>query len=79
VINANKTLFVTIANAIAVILFIIAGKVYWPQTCTMMVATILGGYFGAMYTKRVSPDKLRTGIIIFNFIITIVFFIKIYF
>jgi uncharacterized membrane protein YfcA len=78
VINANKSLFVAIANAIAVILFIAAGKVAWPQTCVMMVATVCGGYFGAKYTKRLDPAKLRMGIIVFNFIITAVFFVKIY-
>lgn len=78
VINANKTLFTGIANAAAVILFISAGKVYWPETCTMMAATILGGYFGAHFTKEIDPVKLRTGIVIFNFVITTVFFIKTY-
>ncbi|MGE8528709.1 sulfite exporter TauE/SafE family protein [Chryseobacterium rhizosphaerae] len=78
VINANKTLFTGIANAAAVILFISAGKVYWPETCTMMAATILGGYFGAHFTKKIDPVKLRTGIVIFNFVITTVFFIKTY-
>lgn len=78
VINANKALFVGVANFIAVILFVIAGKVAWPETCTMLVATICGGYFGAKYTKRLNPDKLRMGIVIFNFLITAVFFIKTY-
>ncbi|WBV56725.1 sulfite exporter TauE/SafE family protein [Chryseobacterium daecheongense] len=79
VINANKTLFTGIANAVAVVLFIFAGKVYWPETCTMMVATISGGYFGAHFTKKLDPVKLRTGIVILNFFITAVFFIKTYF
>ncbi|PIF45040.1 hypothetical protein CLU96_2040 [Chryseobacterium sp. 52] len=78
VINANKTLFTGIANAVAVVLFISAGKVYWPETCTMMAATILGGYFGAHFTKKLDPIKLRKGIVIFNFIITGIFFIKTY-
>lgn len=79
VINANKTLFTGIANAAAVILFITAGKIYWPETLTMMTATILGGYFGAHFTKKLNPIMLRNGIVIFNFIITSVFFIKTYF
>lgn len=78
VINANKTLYVGIANGVAVILFIAAGMVYWPETCVMMTATILGGYFGAHYTKRLNPVLLRRGIIVFNFVITLVFFIKLY-
>jgi uncharacterized membrane protein YfcA len=78
IINANKTLLVGIANVMAVVLFIIAGKVYWLHTCVMMTATILGGYFGAHYTKRLNPEKLRMTIILFNFAITAAFFVKTY-
>jgi uncharacterized protein len=78
VINANKTLLVGVSNVIAVCLFIAAGKVAWPQTGVMLVATTLGGYVGARYAKQVNPHTLRRGIIIFNFIITIVFFYKVY-
>lgn len=78
VINANKTLLVGIANVMAVVLFILAGKVFWWHTGVMMAATILGGYFGAHYTKRVDPRKLRMAIILFNFVITAAFFIKTY-
>jgi len=77
-INANKTLFVGIANATAVLLFVIAGKVFWIETCILMSATVTGGYFGALYTRRIDPAKLRKGIVIFNFIITAVFFIRAY-
>lgn len=78
VVNANKNLFVGIANAIAVIIFILAGKVAWLETGTMLVATIIGAYLGAHYTKGMNPVKLRQGIVIFNFVITAIFFIKIY-
>lgn len=78
VVNANKTLFVGIANSVAVVLFVIAGKIAWPETCIMLVATVIGGYFGAKYTKRIDPIKLRMGIVIFNFLITAIFFIKTY-
>lgn len=78
VINANKTLLVGIANVMAVVLFIIAGKVYWKDTTVMMIATILGGYFGAHYTKQLNPQHLRRAVIFFNFAITAAFFIKTY-
>ncbi|WP_199119769.1 sulfite exporter TauE/SafE family protein [Pedobacter sp. ASV28] len=78
VINANKTLFVGVANSVAVMLFIAAGKVAWPETGIMLLATICGGYFGARYTKRIDPVKLRTAIILLNFLITAVFFFKVY-
>ncbi|GAB3428079.1 sulfite exporter TauE/SafE family protein [Niabella aquatica] len=78
VVNANKNLFVGIANAIAVMIFIFAGKVAWLETGVMLAATIIGAYIGAHYTKGMNAVKLRQGIVIFNFVITAIFFIKVY-
>lgn len=75
-INANKTLFVGIANAIAVALFIYAGKIAWTQTGFMLLGTVTGGYWGAHIAGRVDAVKLRRAIVIFNFVITAVFFVK---
>ncbi len=79
VINANKNLLVGVANSIAVTLFIVAGKVSWPETLIMLSATIAGGIWGGRFTKRMDPSRLRTLISVFNFAITIAFFIRIYF
>lgn len=76
--NANKNLFVGIANAIAVVLFIAVGKVAWVETGILLLATISGGFLGARYSKKIDPVKLRRGIIIFNFLVTISFFIRTY-
>lgn len=79
VINANKTLFVAVANAIAVVLFIVAGKIWWTQTLITMFGTVIGGYIGAKYLRKINPNNLRMLIIIINFIITTVFFLKNYY
>ncbi|MCH5719672.1 hypothetical protein [Niabella hibiscisoli] len=44
----------------------------------MIVATVLGGYAGGYYSKRINAALLRTIIIAFNFIITALFFVKTY-
>jgi uncharacterized membrane protein YfcA len=72
--NATKTLLVGATNAIAVMCFIVAGKVWWPQTCVVLVAAVVGGYGGARLARRLPPHHLRMGITVFNFIITAVFF-----
>lgn len=77
-INANKNLLVAAANTVAVLLFIFAGKIWWSQTLIMMAGTIMGGYIMARSIKKINPDYLRTAIILFNFIITAVFFLKTY-
>jgi uncharacterized protein len=72
--NATKTLVVGATNAVAVVCFIIAAKVWWPQTCVMLLAAVVGGYGGARIARRLAPDRLRMGITAFNFVITAVFF-----
>jgi uncharacterized protein len=72
--NATKTLVVGATNAVAVVCFVVAGKVWWPQTCVMLVAAVVGGYAGARFARRLSPHRLRMGITGFNFLITAVFF-----
>lgn len=76
--NANKNLFVGIANTVAVILFILAGKIAWMETGVMFSATVIGGFLGARYSKKLDPAKLRMGIVVFNFLITVLFFVKAY-
>jgi uncharacterized protein len=78
-INANKNLLVAVANAIAVGIFIATGKVAWTETGILLVATMIGGFAGARYSKRMNPVLLRKVIVVFNFVITAVFFIKTYY
>ena len=72
--NATKTLVVGATNAVAVVCFILAGKIWWPQTTVTLVAAVVGGYGGARFARQVPPERLRFGISVFNFVITAVFF-----
>ncbi len=75
-VNANKNLFVGVANGIAVALFIYAGKVAWLATGILFGGTIAGGYLGARYSKHMDPKRLRLAIVILNFVVTGLFFVK---
>jgi uncharacterized membrane protein YfcA len=74
--NAAKTILVGSMNCVATVCFIIAGKVWWPQTLTMMAAAIAGGYLGARIARRVDPKWIRVFIITMCFAITAVFFTR---
>ena len=76
--NAAKTLLVGSMNATAVVCFVIAGKVWWPQAAVMMVAAVLGGYFGARFTRRLPPAKVRLGITVLTFAMTAAVFYRAY-
>lgn len=73
--NAVKTQMVAAANAIAVICFIVAGKVAWPETLLMLVAGVMGGYLGARIAQRLSERWLRAGIITISAAMTLAFFL----
>jgi uncharacterized membrane protein YfcA len=75
--NASKTLFAGTMNAAAVVCFIIAGKVWWPQTLIMLVAAILGGYAGARIARRIDPVWLRLGVTAIGLTMSAAFFLRV--
>ena len=76
VMNANKTVLAAAMNAVAVVLFIAAHKILWPQSLAMLVAAVLGGYIGARTAKRVDAKYLRGAIIVISFAMTAAFFLR---
>jgi uncharacterized membrane protein YfcA len=76
VMNANKTVLGATMNGIAVVLFIIARKIWWPQTLAMLVAAVIGGYIGALSAKRVNQSYVRPVISAIGVAITIAFFLR---
>src|SRR5450631_1060955 len=76
--SATRVLLVSAMNGVAVICFILAGTVLWPQTLLMLVAAVIGGYLGARLALRLNAEHLRTVISIVNVIVTIVFFYRAY-
>src|SRR5690606_29762490 len=57
--NGMKTLMVSAARVIAVLIFAIWGHVYWQLALCMTVAAVAGGYLGARVTRRLTTDTLR--------------------
>ncbi|MFV0284616.1 MAG: sulfite exporter TauE/SafE family protein [Castellaniella sp.] len=73
-----RTLMVTAANTMAVLIFIVAGAVQWRETLVMLVAAILGGYGGALLGKRISAQWVRAGTLLLTAFITVAFFVRAY-
>jgi uncharacterized membrane protein YfcA len=74
--NATKTLLSGSMNAVAVVCFVIAGKVWWPQTLVMLAGAVAGGWLGAHAARRVDQRYVRYAIIVISTIMTIVFFAR---
>jgi uncharacterized protein len=74
--NANRTLLGGAMNGVAVVLFVIARKIWWPQTLVMLVAAVIGGYIGARFAKRANPRYIRSAVTVISIAITIAFFLR---
>lgn len=76
--NAAKSVIVGSTNAVAVVVFVLIGTVFWTQAMVMLVAGIVGGYVGARVARKIEQRKLRIGISCLNCAITAVFFWRVY-
>jgi uncharacterized membrane protein YfcA len=76
--NGLKTLLATCGNAVAVIIFIIARAVFWPQAIVMVFGGALGGYIGAWYAQKMTPKAVRYVVITIGCSLTTYFFWRVY-
>jgi uncharacterized membrane protein YfcA len=76
--NALKSILSSAVNGIAVIAFIVARAVYWPQGLVMIGGAIVGGYFGAHYAMRLPGAWIRRFVILIGAGMTVYFFWKAY-
>ena len=73
---AARTLLVSAANGAAVLCFLAAGAVRWPDTLVMLVAAIAGGYGGAKAAAFVSPRIIRMLVRLISAAVTAWFFAR---
>jgi len=76
--NGPRTLLVSIANTAAVIAFIVAGAVRWPQTLAMLAGGLIGGAAGARLGRVLPPPLTRHLTLAWTASITAVFFARAY-
>jgi uncharacterized membrane protein YfcA len=71
-----RTLLVSATNGIAVICFIGAGAVRWPETLAVLVSGIAGGYLGARVARGIPVPTLRAIILVVSTAMTAAFFLR---
>jgi hypothetical protein len=76
--NAYKTMLAAICNGVAIVVFIAARAVWWPQAILMLIGASLGGYFGAYYAQRMDPEKVRLLVVVIGAGLSLYFFGKQY-
>ena len=73
--NALKTLLATLINGVAVVTFVLARAVFWPQAVLMIAGAVIGGYAGAYYARQLDPRLVRRLVIAVGFAMTAYFFL----
>lgn len=69
-----RTGLVTCGNTVAIIVFILAHAVLWPQTLVMTFGAILGGYGGAHYAQKMQQRTVGAIVLIIGYGMATYFF-----
>jgi uncharacterized membrane protein YfcA len=72
--NGLKAVLGTAINAVAVLVFVVEGKVHWPFALGMMVASLAGGYLAAHYGRQLAGRHIRWFVIAVGFFLAAYFF-----
>jgi hypothetical protein len=75
--GAIRTLLAVAINAAAVLTFIVAGAVWWPQCAVMIAGSLAGGWFGAHYAQKADPLKVRVVVICVGVTMSTYFFVTV--
>jgi uncharacterized membrane protein YfcA len=76
--NALKLVLGGVINGVAVVTFIVARAVYWPQGIATTLGAIVGGYYAAHYAQRLPQSWIRTFVILIGTGMTVYFFVRAY-
>ena len=74
--NGMKTLIVSVANGVAIVTFIWARVIVWPQGLLMLVGAAVGGYGGAYVAQKMNPQHVRWLVIAIGFGMSAYFFYR---
>ncbi len=73
-----RTLLVSAANGMAVLVFVLAGAVWWREMLTTMVSVVAGGYYAARCARLLPASVLRLFVVFLSATVTVGFFLRKY-
>lgn len=73
--NGVKSLLVSVVNGVALVNFILARVIVWPQAVLMLVGAMVGGYGGAYFAQKMNPQYIRYVVIVTGSAMSAYFFI----
>jgi uncharacterized membrane protein YfcA len=76
--NALKVVLSGVINGVAVVTFIAAHAIVWPEGTIMTIGAIVGGYSAAHYSQKLPQAWIRAFVILVGSGMTVYFFQKAY-
>lgn len=76
--NRPRTLMISAANTVAILLFAAKGALAWPEAVIMGLAAMVGGYLGAHIGKRLPLRLVKALTVTLSAGVTILFFLRAY-
>ena len=74
--NALKNILGSLINVVAAAWFVASGLIDWPKAAIMTVGALVGYYFGAHFSQRLSQAAVRRTVTSVGFVISAVLFWK---
>jgi uncharacterized protein len=72
-----RVLLVSATNGAAVLWFVVAGAVRWPETLAMLGTSVVGGYVGAQLARWLPAAAVRGFVVVITATVTAVFFARV--
>jgi uncharacterized protein len=76
IMNGVKNVLATSINAVAAIVFIVAGKVDWRYCLPMLIAAIVGGFLGSRLAQRTNRTIVRRVVVVIGFSLAAFYFYR---
>ncbi|MGO4853647.1 sulfite exporter TauE/SafE family protein [Phaeovulum sp. W22_SRMD_FR3] len=75
--NGLKNLLSSLLSLVSAVTYASAGLIAWDAALVLAVGTMVGGYLGAHYARKITrTDLLRLGIVAIGCVMTVVFFLR---
>jgi uncharacterized membrane protein YfcA len=75
-INALKQAVSFVVNVCAAVFLCFSGEVEWSLAAVMAVAALVGGSAGGHLAGRLPPKKLRSFVIVFGLVVSVIYFVR---
>lgn len=74
--NALKSALSLLVNTVALVAFALFGPVDWLAVAIVAPASLGGGYVGARMARRLSPEALRSTVVVFGVAVAVWLFVR---